>query len=521
MAGPSRSKAIPITRSSGGSTCAVGQASILGLYDSQRLAYPTRRGQRSTWADVDKEIAATLDRIRQEGGAVRILTPTITSPTTAALIADFVGGFKNARHVSYDPISASAVLEAHALTHGARLLPQYHFDRADVIVSFDADFLGTWISPVQYTRGYTSRRRIDERSPAKSYHVQIESRLSLTGSNADRRLRVAPGEIGHLATHLAARLARRAGTPFESAGLAPSPSEPALDAIADRLWAARGRGLVISGSQDVRVQLLCNFMNQTIGAYGATLDLERPSYQRLGSDTELAELRAELARGEVQALFVAGANPVYDLPDAAALANDLKRVPLVVSTAERVDETASLAHFVCPDHHYLESWNDAEPVSGVVSLTQPTIQPLHDTRSLIESLSAWTTGTPQPALDLVRGHWERDIYPRAGVSDAFDAFWDRTLERGVAEIAPRPSRATRPFDANAVRAILRREEAPAGAFALVLYPKIGMLDGRHGHNAWLHELPDPVTKVTWDNYASFSRRPPRGGWASTTAMSCA
>jgi len=491
---------------SSGSTCAVGQASILGLYDSLRLQYPIWRGQRSTWAGVDKEIAAALDQIRQRGGAVRLLTPTITSPATSALIAAFLGSFKNARHVSYDPISASAVLDAHELTHGARLLPRYRFDRADVIVSFEADFLGTWISPVEYTRGYTSRRRIGERPPSKSYHVQIESRLSLTGSNADQRLRVAPGEMGHLATHLGARIARRAGTPFEETGLSPSPLEPAFDTIADRLWAARGRGLVISSSQDVRVQVLCNFINYTIGAYGGTLDLEAPSYQRQGSDRDLAELRAELARGEVQALIVAGANPVYDLPEAAALANDLQRVPLIVSTAERIDETASLAHFVCPDHHYLESWNDAEPVSGVVSLTQPAIQPLHDTRSLLESLSAWTTGNARPALDLVRDHWERAIYPRSKVSEAsdpFGRFWERTLEHGVAEIAPRESK-TQPFDSKQVRAILLREEVAANAFALVLYPKIGMLDGRHGHNAWLHELPDPVTKVTWDNYASFS-----------------
>ena len=137
---------------SGGSTCAVGQASLLGLYDGQRLAYPMRRGQRSTWADVDKEITESFERIRQEGGAVRILTRTITSPTTAAVIAEFVSGFKNARHVTFDPISASAILDAHALTHGARQLPRYRFDRADAIVSFDADFLGTWISPVEFTR---------------------------------------------------------------------------------------------------------------------------------------------------------------------------------------------------------------------------------------------------------------------------------------------------------------------------------------------------------------------------------
>ena len=156
---------------------------------------------------------------------------------------------------------------------------------------------------------------------------------------------------------------------------------------------------------------------------------------------------------------------MYDLPDAAALANDLRRVPLLVSTAERVDETASLAHFVCPDHHYLESWSDAEPISGVVSLTQPAIQPLKDTRALIESLSAWGTEPAQPALDLVRAHWERAVYPRAGASDPFQAFWNKTLERGAAEIAPRPV-TTKPFDASAVRAILRSDELPSSAFAL-------------------------------------------------------
>jgi molybdopterin-containing oxidoreductase family iron-sulfur binding subunit len=527
---------------SGGSTCAVGQASILGLYDSMRLAYPTRAGQRATWADVDMEIATTLARIKQEGKGVRVLTPTVTSPTTAAVIADFLGGFSNARHVTYDPVSASAVLEAHAQTHGARVMPQYHFDRADVIVSLDADFLGTWVSPLQYTRGYSSKRRINDASPTKSYHVQIESRLSLTGSNADRRLRVAPGELGHVATHLASTIAQRAGTTFAADGLAASPADAAINDVAERLWTARGRGLVISGSQDVRVQVLANFINQSIGAYGTTVDLARPSYQRTGSDLELAELRAELGRGEIGALFVLGANPVYDLPDSAALTNDIKRVPLVVSTAERLDETASLAHFVCPDHHYLESWSDAEPVAGLVSLTQPAIQPMHDTRSAIESLSIWA-GKPQSALDLVRAHWMSEVYPRrtpgtvgtpgtsrtsstsgTPVADSFGAFWDRTLERGVAEVGPRPAvpaagsarsagasarraapaAAATTYNASAAKPILRPDDLPAGAFGLVLHPNIGMLDGRHGHNAWLHEMPDPVTKVTWDNYASLS-----------------
>jgi molybdopterin-containing oxidoreductase family iron-sulfur binding subunit len=488
---------------SGGATCAVGQASILGLYDSLRLKRPVKRGQPSSWPEVDQEIGTALDDVREKRRALRIVTPTITSPTTAAAIAAFVGRFPNAKHVSYDAISTSALLDAYADTHGARLLPRYRFDKADVVVSFDADFLATWISPVEYARGYASRRRLDDRGQSMSYHVQFESRMSLTGSRADRRVRVAPGDLGHVATHLARRLARRAGLAFAADNLAPSRFEPALDDIALRLWNARRRALVVSGSGDIRVQRLSNLINYLVEAYGATVDVDRPSYQRAGGDRDLAELRAELSRGEVGALIFAGVNPVYDLPDQSSLAGDIKRVPVVVSTAERVDETASLAHFVCPDHHYLESWGDAEAVAGLVSLTQPAIQPLGDTRSVVESLTQWTTGESKPALELIREHWEREIYPRAGASGSFDEFWNRTLEIGAAEVKARPAPA-RSFTAAKVAPVNRSDDVPEGTLALVLHPTVGMLDGRPGHNAWLHELPDPVTKLTWDNCLSLS-----------------
>src|SRR5262249_18308173 len=152
----------------------------------------------------------------------------------------------------------------------------------------------------------------------------------------------------------------------------------------------------------------------------------------------------------------------------------------------------------CPDHHYLESWNDAEPVSDLVSLTQPTIHPLHETRSLLETLSAWTTGTPKPAFDLIRSHWEAAIYPKAvasGTPEPFAAFWQRTLERGMAQIAsdktgesrqlnrPQALAGRQPFNIKAVQPILNRETVPMDSYALVLYPKIAMLDGRAGHNA--------------------------------------
>jgi molybdopterin-containing oxidoreductase family iron-sulfur binding subunit len=490
-----------------GATCAAGQAAILGLYDDQRLHFPLRRGQQSTWTEVDRAVAVELDRIRRKGGAVRLLTPTITSPSADALMSAFLATFSNARRVVYDPISSSAILDAYALTYGIGLLPRYRFDQADVIVSFDADFLGTWFSPVEHTHGYSAGRRLDERALTKSFHIQIESRLSLTGSNADRRVILAPGELGHFVTHVAARLADVAGMPLRAAGLAASPFEAEASAIAGRLWAARSHGLVVSGSQDRRVQALCAFMNHAIGAEGVTVDLDRPSYQRAGRDADLTTLRAELSRGEVAALFAAGVNPVYDLPDSEGLARDLARVELLVSTAERMDETSSLATVVCPASHSLESWGDAEPVAGTVSLTQPTIQPLHDTRTLLESLEAWTKGTSKPALTLVREHWKRAIYPRAigaGQPESFEQFWDRTLERGFASVTPAETAQRRRFDPGAVEVVLQADPPPDPEFSLALYQTVAMLDGRHAHNAWLHELPDPVTKVTWDNYASLS-----------------
>ena len=487
---------------SGGATCAAGQASLLGLYDGLRLKHPMRRGQQATWMAVDSEIIAALDKIKADGGAVRFLTDTQTSPTLLSVIGEFLAGFKNARHVVYDTLSTSAILDAHASTHGVRALPRYRFDRADVIVSFDSDFLGTWISPVEFTRGYTSRRRAEAGSPAMSYHVQIESRMSLTGANADRRIRVSPAETAVLLTHLASRIARRAGGAFAAEGITPSAHEPAIDQIAERIWAARGRSLVISGSQDPREQLLCNLINQLAGAYDATLELTRPSYQRQGSDTNLEALRGELTRGEVSALLVAGANPVYDLGGGDALANELRRVPLLVSFADRLDETASLAQYICPDHHYLESWGDAEAAAGLMSLTQPTIEPLAETRALIESVSAWM-GNERPALDLIKERWERDVYPRAGASDPFPVFWNRALERGAVEVAPKKTE-VKAFNQSAVTPVLRADAPAEGRFLVVLYPTVGMQDGRHGHNPWLHELPDPVTKVTWDNYACLS-----------------
>lgn len=484
-----------------GGLCAVGQASILGLYDSQRLKHPLREGNRAAWDEVDRAVIGKLEGIRQDGGAVRLLTGTISSPTTLATIDAFLGRFANSRHVAYDPLSSSAILDAHQETFGIRLLPRFRLEKAAVIVSFDADFLGTWISPVEHTAAYQAGRDLETLRPRPSYHVQFESRMSLTGSKADQRIRIAPRDLGLVVTHLAALLAERAGEPIETEGMEESPvPADVLWQVAERLWESRGRSLIVCGSQAVPVQVLCNFMNRLLENYGATIDVERPSYQRRGNDRALRALLRELNENQVAALFVAGVNPAYELPEGDRVRQSLQRVPLMVSLAERLDETSELAHYVCPNHHYLESWGDREPVSGVVSLLQPCSRPLGDTRQIIESLAAWM-GEPKPAYDMVREHWRAHIFPRHNNQQSFRAFWDRAVHDGVVELEGTPVTSVSPFNPASVRPVLSSEAVADGEYVLVLYPKAGMLDGRHAYNPWLQELPDPITKITWDNYA--------------------
>ncbi len=483
-----------------GGLCATGQASLLGLYDSQRFKGPQQNGRDTTWDEADRVITEELARIRQERGAVRFLSSTVNSPTMSAAIERFLGRFPDAKWVQYDALSSSAILDAHRQTHGVRALPRYRFDRAEVIVSFECDFLGTWISPVEFTKQWKTGRDLEARPPRMSEHIQVESRMTLTGSNADRRIAVAPQAMTAALAMLADKLGAFAGavTAF-SRDVASYGSTAGVDKVAHSLWMARGKSLVVCGSNDVHDQVLVNSINHLLGNYGATLDLQRPSYQRQGSDAELATLIEELKSGKVRALFLYAANPAYDLP--GDVAGAVKKIALVVSFAQRPDETSVLARWICPDHDSLESWSDVEAVAGVVTVNQPTLHPLRNTRAAVESLAAWT-GKPASAYEQMRDHWRAALFARQSQEKSFDKFWDTAVYKGFVELDA-PSLKTRTFDAAALRSIPTTSYGD-GDFVLELHPTVAQSDGRHAYNAFLQELPDPVSKVTWDNYASVS-----------------
>ncbi len=492
----------PLTR---GGLCAVGQAMPLELYDSQRLRGPLKSGKEAQWTQIDLDISDQLGQIKRAGGAVRLVTPTITSPTLLKTIADFLGQFKDAQHITLDAVSSSAILDAHEKTHGVRLLPHYQFDKAQVIVSFGADFLGTWIAPVEFTAAWSRNRRPTEAAPSMSYHVQLESRLSLSGSNADRRVVIGPGEQQRVIRNLAHHLAQLADQPEQgSSPAATSVSEADMADLARRLWDARGKSLVLCDSQDVATQVAINQINHLLEGYGETLDIEHPSLQRQGNDRQVAELVDQLRQGKVAALLVAGTDLTYNLAGRKGLADAIDKVPLVVSFAPRVDDLSARAHYVCPDHHTLESWGDAEPIHGLVSVVQPTIRPIHNTRSLLESLANWSDQAASQ-YSLVRDHWQKQLLPLQQQTD-FSQFWDQAVHDGYVQLQREPV-SSQPFQKSQLPADPENPAAPAAqeGLTLLLYQKIGMPDSQHAHNPWLLELADPVTKVTWDNYVSVSQ----------------
>ncbi len=492
----------PLSR---GGLCARGQASVLDLYDSGRRKGPASGGEETTWAEVDAAVRRDLVAAARAGRQIAILSGTVTSPTLSAAIGELQRVFPTTRHYVYDPLSVSAILDAHERTHGRRVLPWYRLERARAIVGIDADFLGAWLSPVELAAARALGRRGEDTDVPAAWHGQIEARMSVTGANADQRIAAAPS------THLAIVLTLieeialiRSRDP--DAVLPPAPADvpdlPGVRAMARRLAEAPGRSLLVCGSRDPDVQLAVNVCNELLDAYGATLDLTRPSLQLQGSDAAVDELIAAAADGRVGAVIVLGnVNPLRDHPRAAELAAALDEVDLTVSLSGRRDETSERADVVCPDHHPLEAWGDAHPHVGVYSVFQPVLAPLGDTRAAVESLLAWA-GREVSAWEVQRDVWREVLFARQERHISFDAFWDEAVHDGVLaleseELAAPRWRRPEPLAARPTAAALADGELEVDPYA-----SVALGDGRQASNPWLQELPDPITRASWGNVAS-------------------
>jgi MoCo/4Fe-4S cofactor protein with predicted Tat translocation signal len=473
-----------------GCTNARVQAAVLSLYDSTRLQSFQKAGNVITQDIADKEITERLASISEAGGAIRIVSQTVMSPTTKAVIADFKSKYPTTEHVVYDAVSAYGIVKANEASFGKAIVPSYDFGKANIVVTFGADFLGTWISPIEYSGQFAYTRKLGRSKKTMSRLYAFETSLSLTGSNADYRQPVKPSEE---ALFIATLYNAVSGNKINTKEI----KNETLDKAINDLLNNRGKALVVSASNDPSVQILVNEINKALGSYGTTINLNKPSYQREGNDEAMNTFIEDVKGGKVAAVVFYNANPVYDHPKGDVLGAALKNVNLRISFNERVDETTALCEFACPDNHFLESWGDAQPKKGIYSLIQPTINPVYKTRSAQTSLLKWA-GNNTDYYTYLTANWEKNILGGAS--------WDKALHDGVFEVASAADEATAvtssAFDASAVQTAINERYKPVSGIEVKLYEKIGIGWGTQSANPWLQEFPDPISKATWDNYVA-------------------
>ena len=476
------------------------QASVLSLYDSARIRFPLEKSadgfkEAPTYESVDKKIAAALAAVGSK--QIVLLSSTLNSPSVQTVIDEFKAKYPSFKHVTYDAISYSGILQANEISYGKRSIPSYQFDNAKVIVSFGADFLGTWISPVEYAKQFAAGRKIDEKNPTMSRHLQFESMYSMTGASADERYTHKPSELGAVLLALYAKL----GGAVTAPAITDKRLTAGIEAAARELLAAGGNALVVCGSNDVNAQILVNAINDKIGANGKTINFGTTVNFRKGVDAEFEQLVNDMNAGSVGAIFIHGANPVYTYRDSKKFADGLKKVGVSISFNEREDETTELCNYVLPDHHFLESWGDAEAKAGYLSFIQPTIHPLFKTRSFATSLLKWSGSITPSSVTDYETYFKNYWITKLGGQSAFDkALQDGVIEPATATVAG----AT--FNGAALAAAVAKlsESKKAGKYELVIYQKVSIGDGKMANNPWLQEMPDPITRACWDNYAIIS-----------------
>ncbi|MFN8208287.1 MAG: 4Fe-4S dicluster domain-containing protein [Bacteroidales bacterium] len=480
-----------LSRLTGGGTSARVQASVLSLYDNARYRGPLRDGKQVSWQDADQAVMTGLEKIAKEGKKIVILGPTVISPAFREVLNRFTKKYPTAQYLVFDHSPAAGMLLANDACFGLKALPSYLFENASVILNFGADFLGTWLMPTEFTRRYVQRRNPDG-TRAMSWHVQMESGFSITGANADKRYPILPSDEKTILLALWQQLSGREVT-----------VKPPVDLseLITRLEAARGESLVLSGSADTENQILVNAINVLLGNYGNTLSFNPAMLVRQGTDEEMNGLIQDLNQGNVGALLIHGVNPAFLWPDRKGFADAVKKAELVVSLSGTPDETSVMAGIVCPDHHLLESWGDHEPYSGIVSLSQPVIHPLGDTRQAADSLLRWA-GEQTNFHDLISEIW-------SGVTD-----WTAFLQRGILEGEAKGTAApAMKSEAQAILEKIRPEDVQDGGLTVSFYENVGLSSGSQSNNPWLQELPDPVSTVTWDNYAACSPQ-----WAESQGL---
>jgi molybdopterin-containing oxidoreductase family iron-sulfur binding subunit len=444
------------------------QASVLSLYDSARLKNPLKNGLEADWLTIDLEIKDRLSKLSSK--KIVLLTSSIISPSFKSIFNKFSEKYSNVEHVMYDSVAYDGILNANKSSFGLRAIPSYYFDKAHVVVSFGADFLGNWLNN-DYSTDFIKGRKPENRKMSK--HYQLESNLSLSGSNADKRIPIRPSEQIILLSDL-----------YGSLSSGSDPKDTRLLEIIEDLRKNKGKSILICDSNDTNTQLIVNNINFVLNNFDNTISIKQPSYLRQGDSNRVDSLVRQMQNGEIGALITYNVNPSYNLYNAKEFNSALSKVDLTISASLYNDETASLMQYVCPNHHNLESWGDLNPSYNIHTLMQPTIAPLFNTRQFEETILRWVD--EEDYHSYLSNFWRTK-----GVK------WEQAVHDGFFDYKQSPPKIKQ---ISKLDLKILVSEKTSDEIELVLYEKIGLGDGNQANNPWLQEFPDPISRACWDNY---------------------
>lgn len=548
---PTKIEGNPSHPGSLGGTDPMAQAALLGLYDPDRSQEITFRNNPKNWEEFIKAVRAAVEENGRDGGAgVRFLTETITSPTLIAQFKQLQAEMPRAKWVQYEPVNKDNVFAGAKMAFGSPAQTVYKFDQADRILSLDADIFSAF--NVRYTKDFAKKRTFSDEKKDINRLYSVETTMTLTGAKADHRLAIKPSQMIEVAKAIAAKLG--------VAGATSTYTENAkwIEAMAKDLLAFAGRTIVIAGdNQPPIVHALAHAMNDKLGSVGKTLEYVEPFQQfaEVAQAEQLKQLISEIDGGQVKMLVILGGNPVYNTPVDLKLNEErMNKIPLRVHLGQHFDETAILCHWHVAEKHFLETWSDTRAYNGAVSLVQPLVQPLYGGKSVHEVVQLFfKENFDKKDYDIVKEFWQKqslnmtekavaattenkevaktetatatptpNTAPQstptpnatptpaqtsttattATTAKSFEDNWRKIVHDGV---VPNSAAATKSVSVNAgFMSQPVQQPAKSGNLEISILPDPCVYDGRFTNNGWLQELPNPLTKITWENVALVS-----------------
>ena len=474
-----------------GSANARVHASILSMYDSLRLRGPKINNKDSSWDNFRSEVIKKLDLLSKSNKPIVLLTQTFASPTAKSIINKLISKFPNITQVIYDTVSESEALDAFENTYGLRALADYDFSKSETIISIDADFLGDWQGG-GYDKNYANGRVPENKTHGNSkmsYHMQFESNMTLSGANADKRIPCTPAELKTVLAFIYGELTSKSIDTKLGSKL-----EKSAFLALERIKSSGTKAVVVSGIQDVNAQELILAINTIIKS--EAFDPKNPRLVRKGNSKEVNKFVNDLTNEKISGLITVGVNPVLNLSNGSEISDAVKKLDLSLSFSLKMDETASACNYVAATHHYLESWGDYEFKTGYYFLAQPTIRPLFDTLQFQDFILS-ITDENENYYSFIKKYWTDNLLGGNSFSKALhDGYYKKAY-------SIKNNKSFRPKDMFAKASILVEKDKKG--MSLILYPKTGMGDGQQANNPWLKEFPDPITRVSWDNYITISK----------------